>query len=112
MRTADERVDALHLRMNTRRREKALRKARTAGASAVAVSLALVLLFAVYISRVQIQTPVPATVGATASIFADHASLGYVVVALLAFCLGALITILCQRLKKRADEEASDGGKH
>ena len=46
---------------------------------------------------------------AAASIFADRAMLGYVVVALLAFCLGALATILCARLKAHpADGETHD----
>ena len=63
---------------------------------------------ALVIASLPIQSPGTITGSAAASIFADHASLGYVVVALLAFCLGALVTVFCFRIKKHWKENQDD----
>ena len=55
-----------------------------------------------------IQAPGAMQGGAAASIFADHAVLGYVVIALLAFCLGTLATVFCFRVKKHKKEQENN----
>ena len=42
---------------------------------------------------------------ACAGIFADSGAPGYIVIALLAFCLGVLITVFCIRLNRYMNEE-------
>ena len=104
MRTCDERVEALHLRMHARRREKAAHRTRRITAAAYAVSTAAAVLLALLIAGAPVRHADAAFAGVSASIFADHAWLGYIVTALLAFCLGALVTALCARLRFRADD--------
>ena len=101
MRTYNERVEELHLRMLALEHSKAVRKVRLVSTAAYGICAMISAFLAVMISSVRIQTTGELGGGATASIFADHAALGYVVVALLAFCLGALVTIICHRMKKQ-----------
>ena len=108
MRTNDERVAELHRRMRARERMKERRRYRIVGSSAVAAGIALVTIFAAVISQTPVQAPVTASGGVAASIFAENAALGCVVVGLFAFCLGALVTVLCFRLKNHAEGEESD----
>ena len=111
MRTSDELVEGLHDHMKAWRRLKARRRYRAIGSAAVTSCLAATMLVAVLVS----QNPVGgsnAIVGSVSgSIFAGNAVLGYVVVALVAFCLGALVTVFCTRLKERAEEEEQDNAR-
>lgn len=108
MRTYDERISELHLRMDQRKHSKAVRRARLLSAAAYAVCGTIAALFALVISGYPVQVPDGSVGGVSASIFADHAMLGYIVVALLAFVLGALVTILCFWLRARANGEKND----
>jgi len=103
MRTSEQRVGELHRRMKLRRRARA-RRNRMIGVSAVALCLAAALIFAVGVSRSSVQIHGLNAGGVTASIFAEHEALGFVLVALVAFCLGALVTVLCHRLASRRDD--------
>ena len=102
MRTNEQCVEELHRRMRARRRMK-VRRARTIGAASVAACLILTLLAALGVSRAPFRAPGAAQEGAAASILVDRGSLGFVLVGLLGFCLGALVTILCFRLRTRAE---------
>ena len=105
MRTYDMRVEELHLRMKTRKQTMLRRRYRRAYMLSAAACLTVVMLFALGVSRMSVHSPGTMNGGAAASVFADHAALGYAVVALLAFFLGALLTVLCHRLKRRMQEE-------
>ena len=108
MRASEQRVDELHRRMTLRRKSK-VRRNRLIGTSAVAVFLAAALLFAADVSRSEVQFQGPNSSIAAASIFAEHEAIGFVLVALVAFCLGVLATVLCHRLKAgQTDEEPKD----
>ena len=110
MRTSEDCVRELHRRMAARRRMKARRRVQSACGLAVAACLIGTILLAVGISRSPAQVPAATAQSAMASILAERGSLGYVLTALAAFCLGVMVTILCTRLKKRAeDEEKRDG---
>ena len=100
MRTSEELVEELHRRIKERRRAKARRKFRLICASSGCLCLAVVILFAVAVSRMPALSPGEGPVGTAAGIFAFHPALGYVVVGLLAFCQGILLTAFCSRLKK------------
>ena len=89
MRTSEERIRELHRRMNTLEEADRRRRCRV-------------------IARLPVQAAPAGIGGAAASIFAEQSVLGYVVIALLAFCLGSLVTIFCFRLKKHLEKEADD----
>ena len=108
MRTSEERVDALHRRMDALKQKNDLRKQRILTAVTAAAGLLTAIFLALVVSNVPFQAPEAADQGAAASIFADHGALGYVVVALMAFLLGALVTILSFRLRKHRDQKQEE----
>ena len=113
MRTSEERVEELHRRTATLRQAKLRRKNCLLSGAAVFVCLALSILFAAAVAHAPASASGAMPAGAAASIFADHAVLGFVVVALVSFCLGTLVTILCYRLNKNTgDGEKRDAGRH
>ena len=105
MRTSEERVQELHKRMSAMKQAKTDRRYALTCAGAGAVCLALLTFLAVRISGLPVQEPGRMPGIASASIFADRGALGYVVIALLAFCVGVLLTVFCFRLKKHMNEE-------
>ena len=111
MRTSEELVEELHRRMDARKKRLERRRLYGLCAGACAACLALVVLFAMAVSRLPLQSPGAGVYGTAASIFADRAALGYVAVAIVAFCLGAFVTIFCFRLKKHREEEPDDDRK-
>ena len=108
MRTSEERVEELHRRMDGLRRQKNLRRYRLQCALACAACLVLTTALAFAIAGTAVQAPEVVSAGVSASIFAGHTTLGYVVIALLAFCLGAVFTIFCFRLRKHGEEKDDD----
>ena len=108
MRTSEERVQELHRRMNAMEKAKSRHRVQLMCAGACTACLAIPIAMALVIASLPIQSPGEIIGSAAASIFADHASLGYIVVALLAFCLGALVTVFCFRMKKHMKENQDD----
>jgi len=108
MRTSEERVQELHRRMNTMEAKKSHRRFQLMCVAACTVSLAITIAMALVIASHPVQSPGEITGSAAASIFSDHVLLGYVVVALLAFCLGALVTIFCFRMKNHRKEKQNN----
>ena len=108
MRTSEERVQELHARMNTLTETKNRRRFILTSAAAFAVCIALTVAMALMISKLPVRIPGESGESAAASIFAEHEALGYVVIALLAFCLGSLVTIFCFRIKKHLEEKQND----
>ncbi len=104
MRTSEERVQELHRRMNAMEKAKGRRRYQLMCAAACTACLAITIAMALIIASLPLQSPGEITGSATASIFAGHASLGYIVVDLMAFCLGALVTVFCFRMKKHMKE--------
>ena len=108
MRTSEQRVQELHRRMNAMEKARGRRRYQLVCAAACAACLAITVVMALAVSEPTIQSPGELPGSAAANLFADHASLDYVVVALLAFCLGVLVTVFCFRMKKRMKERQSD----
>ena len=108
MRTSEGLVEELHQQMKSRRRRKARRKYRIISSTAVAACLILAVFIGVVVSHNPAGDSEAMIGSVSASIFAGHAVLGYVVVSLVAFCLGALVTVFCMRLKKHINEEERD----
>ena len=108
MRTSEERVRELHRRMAAMEREKRRRRVQLLCAAACTACLAVTVAMALVIASLPVRSPGELAGSAAASIFADHASLGYVAVALLAFCLGAMVTVFCFRMKNHRKENRDD----
>ena len=108
MRTSDERVEALHRRMDRRKAEKRHRNYALQCTAACAVCLVITVVMALVIAHAPVRIPDAGADGVSASMFAGHALLGYVVVALLAFCLGAVVTVFCFRLRKHMEGKDDD----
>lgn len=104
MRTSEQRIKELHCRMDTLRQTKALRKYRLICAAACTAALVITVLMALGVSGLPVQSGETASGGVTASVFAGHEALGYIVTALIALCLGALVTVFCFRLRQRIRE--------
>ena len=113
MRTSEERVQELHHRMRNMEKARNRRRYQMVCAAACTASLVITVLMALAISQIPVYTTDAVAGGMTASIFTDHASLGYVLVAIVALCLGVLVTVFCFRLKRHMDDkEKSDDRKH
>ena len=108
MRTSEERVRELHRRMKAMEKAKSRRRARLMCAAVCTACLALTVALALVIASLPIRSTGMIAGSAAASIFADNTSLSYMVVALLAFCLGALVTVFCFRVKKHGKENRDD----
>ena len=111
MRTSEERVAEMHRRMDGLKRAKALRRYRLTCAGAGAAALIVTVLLALGVSRLPIQVNDPVSGAVTASAFAGNAALGYIVVALMALCLGVFVTVFCFRLKRRTKDGDTDDGR-
>ena len=104
MRTPEARVEELHRRMDTLKKAKDRRKYAAVCVSACAACLMAAAALALAVSRMPVKNPDAVISGVTASAFTDHAALGYVLVAVVAFCLGVLVTVFCFRLKRHMNE--------
>lgn len=108
MRTSEERIHELHQRMDARQQQKNRRRYNLQSAAVVVAALVVMIMMAIVIASAKVQMPDAGTAGIAASIFAERAAFGYIVVALLAFCLGAFVTIFCFRLRKHKEEKNDD----
>ena len=107
-RTSEERISELHRRMTAMEKNRNRNRYRIISTAVCAACLAVTVIMAVVIAQLPVQAVSPGIGGASASSFVDHTVLGYIVVALIAFCLGALVTVLSFRMKKHAEEKEKD----
>lgn len=117
MRSHEERVEAVKQRIVQTRRQQLLRRNRIITGGAAAACLALIAgLSAMMPAVLETAGPAAAAGLTTASIFGSSEALGYILVGLLSFVLGACFTILCFSLRRFQQEEAEteerDGGAH
>ena len=68
----------------------------------------LVIALALVVANTPVQSQTAGAAGFAASMLAGHAALGAIVVAILAFCLGVLVTVFCFRLRRQREEECDD----
>ena len=112
MRTNEERIAALHRRSAELEQEKRRHRARILQAAAVTVCFAAAVVLAVIIPGVSTVffTGNPQA-GMSASILSKNSASGYIVIGILAFLLGAAVTVFCSQLKKwQDDQERRDSG--
>ncbi len=99
MQSSELQLEEILRRADTLRRKKASRRAATLSAASVFVCLALIVAAAALLGGL------PAAVGedsvqtAYGSLILSSASLGYVVIGVLAFVLGVSVTLLCRALR-------------
>ena len=105
MRTSEERVEELHRRMGKMRQDRSRSQYRRITAAVCAVCLALTILLALAIAGLPVRAADGDSGAATASMFADRPVLGYVVVSVIAFCLGTAATVFCFRLRRQTELE-------
>ena len=111
MRTDDERIERMHARAAELSRQKRAHKVKIMQAAGAVASFAAVIMLAVFVPRVtdlEEGNPAGQTGGMHASIFGDSAALGYIVIAVIAFLLGAAVTIFCFRLRKWQEEKDAE----
>ena len=104
MRTSEERIQELHERMGIMQNRKRQRKYMMQCTAAGAVCLVIMAVLGFIIAGIPVQNTPGNPEGISASIFAEHTVLGYIVLAILAFCLGVSFTIFCFRLRKHMEE--------
>ena len=107
MRTNEERVAAVKQRAAQLERQKRQRQKRLLAFACACASLAVIVGAALAMPHLQTSWR-GAAYQTTASIFADSAVCGYVLIALLAFALGVCVTVLCYRLRVFHEESEED----
>lgn len=106
MRTTDERVDELRRRVSEKRREKERRGLIVKSTVVFSVCFVFALAAALIVAATPAVAPDDLEEGLSGSIVSDHGALGYIVVAVLSFSLGAFVVALCFRLRKRSEENS------
>ena len=102
--TNEERVVSLHNKMRERRKMKERRVNRAMGAG----SCALLAFIVALISREEVVYGGSSTGTYTGSTFVFQNAGSYVLLALAAFMLGVVITVLCIRMRKHREEEGKE----
>lgn len=102
MRTNDERIAEMHARAAEMAGKQRAGRVRVAQSVAAVVSFAAVILLAVFMPKITSPEIAPggADEGMQASMLSDSGSVSYVVIAIVAFLLGAAVTAFCFKLKK------------
>ena len=110
MRSHEERVVETKRRIAKIEREKRLRRDKITMISAVAACLALLIGASLAMPGIaaNIQTGNYSGFETAASMYGGGAALGYIVIGLLAFLLGACVTVLCFRLRQMNREGEQD----
>lgn len=101
MRSSEERVAAVKRRTAQLEAQRRWRRRRAAalGSAAACLLLIICLSFAVPGISARLAEGNYGIYGAAASMFGGSAAAGYIIIGLLAFALGVLVTVLCFKLK-------------
>lgn len=116
MRSTEERVVAIKLRVKEIELEKQFRHSRRIGVSIVAACLLIVLGLSFVLPRLTVNMPVGEYqyFGTAGSILDGRGTFGFLIIGLISFALGVCVTILCHRIhlknkKNGGNGEDSDG---
>ena len=110
MRTNEERAGLIHKRTAEIKRERQKKKQRAADMICIAACLLLVVGIGSFLPGLAEDLPCDAiyhTSGA-ASLVGSHASLGYILMGILAFLLGVCVTVLLYRLRRRNERKQEE----
>ena len=110
MRTNEERIAALHKRAAEIEREEHGRKMQFIQLTLTAACFMVIIALGIFIPDfAETLAPVSGTGNMNASILSENGALGYIVIGIIAFVLGAFVTIFCFKLKERQDTARHDG---
>ena len=110
MRTNEERILLVHARTAARKRVRTRRRRRALDAACISACMLLVAICGMLMPDLTTRATEGAVSHASgaASLIADHAALGYILMGLLAFLLGVCVTVLLYRLRRRAERRRED----
>ena len=110
MRSTDERMAAVKVRSRTMQIRRHHRRSIVVTGISTAACLVIIVGLSAYIPSVLGDTPAvwSETTGVYGSIIASGGMLGFVVIGILAFCLGIALTLLCVKLRDRR-KDLADG---
>ena len=113
MRSNAERVAAVKQRIAEKEREKRRRRERLIAVSASAISLIFIVGMSLCMPSFaeKASSADHVNFGTTASIFSDNGALRYLVIGILAFCLGVSATVLSYRVHQREQERQAESHK-
>ena len=111
LRTPEERIRAMHSRAAELGKQQEVRRARVISAIAAGASFAAVIIMAIAVSGVSGIISEPGNGGDfTGSILSGSPALGYIVVGIVAFMLGAAVTALGIRINRLNKENSGEDG--
>ena len=108
MRTNEERIASMHRRTEEIKQEQRAHRVKLLQSVSAAASFAAVILLAVFMPKLTSFETVPYGIVSEdmhASMLRDGGVMGYVVIAVIAFLLGAAVTAFCFKLKKWQDDK-------
>lgn len=111
MRTNEERIAAMHTRADELNREYRVRKVRLMQSVGAAVAVAATIMLAVFLPKIDAFEP-DSAVGSGdmhASILSNTGSVGYIVIAIIAFLLGVAATMFCYRVREWQERKGKKG---
>ena len=110
MRTNEERIRLVHARTAARKRVRMRRRRRALDAACISACMLLVAICGMLMPDLMTRATEGAVSHASgaASLIADHAARGYILMGLLAFLLGVCVTVLLYRLRRRAEMRRED----
>ena len=101
MRTAEERINAMHLRAAEIQTERKQRNVNILSSAVAIAGFAAVILLGIMMPGLTDKVTINGVYdGYNASIFSESSTIGFVVVAILSFLLGAAVTVFCFRIRK------------
>lgn len=112
MRSTDERIAAVQMRSRALKRQRDHRRGIVATGLSAAACVAAIFGLAFYIpDAIGDASAIPSgTSGAFGSIVASNGALGFIVIGLVAFCLGVAVTLLCVKIRESSLDDADDVG--
>ncbi|MEG1887618.1 MAG: DUF4179 domain-containing protein [Oscillospiraceae bacterium] len=107
MRSIDERINAVKNRTSELQQKQKIRRNRIVALSSVAACLAIVVGMGVAMPGImkQMSSDKFAVMGDVGSVFSSGNAIGYVLIGIVAFCLGVCVTLFCVQLRKSSKED-------
>ncbi|MBQ3291639.1 MAG: hypothetical protein IJH43_04605 [Mogibacterium sp.] len=111
MLTGQERIEAMHRKAAEIETRQRMVRANVIGAVSAVASLVLIIALSINMPLLMNGVSGGEESEYSGSILADSPVLGFVVIGIIAFILGALVTVLCYRLRKYNEEFGKEGRK-
>ncbi len=103
-----ERIEEIHRRSAERSKKQRRMRAAMLGTVSVGVSLAMIIALAFWIPGIVEREMTGEALDYSGSMFTDSPVLGFIIIGILAFILGILVTLLCHYLHRRVEDPVSE----